>query len=180
MRQKIKIDKQLAIIMSIYLLCLIDTFVFVPFQIKNFFSIQSKMQELEKNIEQFRNERSCKEKFISDKERIRKDIFNLENKIITFEDISALQAYISGKAKNNGLEIASITLSPPQNHKTTSKGQFLYAPLKITLESNFHSLGSFFNDFERGDYFLMVKEILIRGGRPYHTVVIDLGAIIKK
>ena len=114
MRQKIKIDKRTVIIISIYLFCLIDIAVFVPFQIKECFVTNSKTRELEKNVAEFKSEESCKEKKISRKEEIRREIFNLKNKIITSGEISALHAYISGKAKDSGLEVASIIISQPE------------------------------------------------------------------
>ncbi|RKY41519.1 MAG: hypothetical protein DRP81_08345 [Candidatus Omnitrophota bacterium] len=177
--QKMKLDKRILIVI-VYVALFLEIFWFTPFQIKKFIHLFSEVGRLRKNIVQFSSQKNYQQNLLSRKKEISREIIELKSKIIAPQDVSALQAYLSRKAKENRLDIEEISPNSPQEYKITSQGKFLALPVDIILEADFHSLARFFGDLEKGDYFLAPKEMEVIGAKPYHRVNLELYALIKE
>lgn len=178
--QKITFDKRLNTSIFIVIAFLLVLFVVTPFQVKTFFSLISKTKDYKKKIAQVKKDISSRDQFIAQKETIAKEIMQLASKVIGSCDISGIQAYISSKAKDHGLEISEISASMLQSYKKTSKGNFYHIPISIKAKCGFHNLGRFLDEIEKSDYFLVVKRLAIKGQRPYHEVEIDIVGLTKE
>ncbi|UCC95315.1 MAG: type 4a pilus biogenesis protein PilO [Candidatus Omnitrophota bacterium] len=175
-----KVDSRLVIIAIIAVVFIIDLVWFTPRQIRTFFGMQSEIRGFKEKITQFNKEKSHKHQYIADKLRVEEDIMNLRSLILTSQDIPKLQAYLSRRAKENGVEVEEIRSAPPQIYKTVGESKFFSLPIHMRLVAAFHSVGKFLNAIEGGEYFLIMKKLSMRGSKPYHRVNIDLWVILKE
>ena len=178
-----KRDKRLGIILSIYIFCVLELALFIPLGIKGVISAHSKTTKLKNSLSQFIKDKGNINNYLLSKEKKRKRILSIKSKIISSQDISEFQAYISDRAKDNHIEIEEIG---PYHSKEAEKpvdicgAKFSYQPVKMKLISNYHTLAKFFNDLEKGRYFLTVKEFSIVSGIPYDKVNAEVWAIEKE
>lgn len=178
--QKLKLDKKTCFYLSFYVILAVEAIFIIPYQTKKLINLRFDTAALKKNIAQFNQDINSKEDFIEEKEIIKKHVLSLERKIITFQDISTVSAYISNKAKENAVDIKEISPDKLQSYKTTPEGKFSYLPIKIEAKASFHNLAQFFNALERGGYFLETKELAIKGQPPYYTVSMVVCALLKE
>jgi len=123
---------------------------------------------------------ASKDKLISDKEEISREILALNKEIITSSDATNLLAYISNRAKANNVEIVEISPSAPSGYKKIQLGDFYYLPIIINAKANFHDLSRFIDTIEREKYLLEVNELLISQNFPSHRVNMMVKVLFKK
>jgi Tfp pilus assembly protein PilO len=174
------LNKPQVLYILIFITFVLVSVLLTPYQLKRFFTLNSKVKALKKRIVQVNEDIKSQDKLDADKEKIRREIIDFKSKIATSTDISTLQANISKSAKRNGIEIVEINLENPKSYKANLESKFFLLPIKIALRCGFHSLGHFLNEIERGDYFLEIKNLLIQGSKPYHNVNIEILVLIKK
>ena len=179
MRQ-FRIEKKLILYIAFYLVFIIDLALVLPYQVKKVLSVHSENKTLGKKINQFKREDNLQAKFIDEQETVEVEMINLASQILAPDDISAISAYISDKAKTNAVELLEISPGEMQEHETNSEGKFSYLPLNIRVNSGFHNLAQFVNSLERGKYFLKIEKLRIREETPYHKVEISVNALVKE
>lgn len=174
----VKTNKRLVVYVSIIAVFVILTVWFTPMQIKTFLVLGKKNKELKKEIVKVEEEIKSRSRVLSDQEELKNQINEFKNKILTSQDISGLQAYISAKAKDNNMEIVEIEAAVnPQLYKSTSYGKFFHLPIRIKLKCGFHNLGRFLNDIEKSDYSLAVSSLSIIEGKSHNEVGIEIMAL---
>ena len=177
--QKIKLDEKLEI-------CIFIVFVFLallvgatPYQVKSYFALGGKIKKLNKNISQIKLDISSQNRYLADKDKINRQIMDLGSRIITSQEVSLIQAYISTKAGENGLEVVEMGSGALIKHRTISKGTFYRAPIRLKLRCGYHNLARFLNELEKADYYLEVRTLTVNSAKPYHKVELEIVALVK-
>ncbi len=184
-----KPDKKTIFYFSFYLFLIVDLMVLLPVQVVKTIGLGRETGRLKKDVIQFEEDKKAELRFNQQKEQLAGEILSLEGKIITAQDVSALSAYVSDKAKEYSVEIVEIAAkkaAPAKGRRSSSaqsKGSgetYSRLPLTIDGEAGFHNCAQFLNVLEKGDYFLECKQLIIREGFPYHSVRLVLDTILKE
>lgn len=174
------VDKRTVVCFSVYFIAIVEIALILPCQIKGYVRLRSQSTALNEKISHFNRDVESEGAFLEEKENAGVDIFNIEAKMITSQDISTVSAYISKKAKENNVNISQIIPAALQEYKKTSEGTFSYLPLRIDARAGFHSLAQFLNVLEVGEYFLHTKKLAIQGDKPYHQVDFVIDILVKE
>jgi len=175
-----RIDKRTVIYSIIALATAAMAFVVTPMQVKNIIALNKNILKLREDIDKVHEDVASKKETSADIEKIKSAIAARQNKIIGYQDISSLQAYISAKAKINGLELAETAALPPTKYKKIGETSLVHIPLNISLRGNFHSLGRFINDLETGEYSLSVADLNVSGYGQQQTISLGIVALAKE
>ena len=178
--QNIKLDKKEIISLVIYGICLVEIFFIIPVQVKNFSSLHHKMSVLKKKVIQAKKGFSSKDEFINDKEKIKMDIVNLESSFATSQDISAVLAFISRRAKENVVDILEVAQSRPKLYKKIAGMKVYSLPIRVKAKAGFHNLCQCLNALQSGFYFLKISSLSIKGNSLYHEVRFVVTALFKE
>ncbi len=164
----------------IFYLLFILQLVLLPPLVKKIIKSLTSLSKLKKEIFQYEKDAKNESTFLQEKEALRKKNIELESRIISSQDIASVSAYISEKAKQNGVEILKITSQSFQLIKETPQNKFFYFPLLIEAKASFHNLAYFLNCLEQGLYLLETKEIIIENNWPTHKIKMVICAIGKE
>lgn len=183
-----KPDKKTIFYFSFYLFLIVDLAILLPVQVAKGIGLGRETGRLKKNVIQFEQDKKAELCFNQQKERLSGEILGLEAKIITAQDVSALSAYVSDKAKEYSVEIVEIAAkkaAPAGGRKSSGKSKsskeaYSRLPLTIDGEAGFHNCAQFLNVLEKGDYFLECKQLVIKEGFPYHSVRLVLDTVLKE
>lgn len=178
--QKLKVDKKTIFYLSFYAVLIINFLIIVPFQVKKFSQARVRLVSTTKELIQFEKDSATGPYLVEEKEALLSDILTLEEKIITAQDISAISADISNKAKEYGVKIIEISSATHEKYRKTSQEEYFYLPITINAEAPFHNSALFLNALERGRYFLEINELAIQESAPYHSVRIVLNTLLKE
>ena len=178
--QNIKLNKKEVISLVIYGVCLIEIFLIIPVQVKNFSSLHHKTSVLKKKITQAKKDLLSKDEFANNKEKMKLDIIDLESSLATSQDISAVLAFISRKAKENAVDILEVTQSRPKLYKKIAGMKVYSLPITVRAKAGFHNLCQCLNAFQGGFYFLKIDSLSIKGNSPYHEVKFVVTALFKE
>ncbi|MFH1767732.1 MAG: type 4a pilus biogenesis protein PilO [Candidatus Omnitrophota bacterium] len=175
-----KLDKRAGTYIFICLSFIILSSLATPLQIKGLISSIGKIKRLQNNITRAKADIDSKHGVLLEKAQIKKDIEGIDSKIISSQETSALQIYISTKAKENGLEIIEIDSLKTESKDSGKKGKFSYLPIKLEMKGGFHNLGRFFSEIESGEYFFEVKSLFIQTSKPQPNIKIEMAVVIKE
>ncbi len=146
-------------------------------QVKNIFKLKKDSKELHGKIGKIYDDVSEKPKILADTEKLKLEILEIKGKVIHYQEISSLQAYISAAAKKYSLDIAETGSSPAQKYKKVGDTSFLQVPINVTLRGGYHQLGAFIADIENGDYSLQVNNINISTGKQNNNITLSILAL---
>jgi Tfp pilus assembly protein PilO len=175
---QMKLDNKFGMFLLFYIGFVVLALI-IPVQVGNIFSVNAKTAELKGKIEKFQQGMKQQDQLSQEKLKISEEITEMENRVATSQDVSAITAYISSQAKENSVEIIEVTPQPIVSYKKTADGQFSKLPLKIEARASYHSLGKFLNRLETGGYFIEAKAMIIKAGQPVNEVSLILNALIK-
>ncbi|MCF7873448.1 MAG: type 4a pilus biogenesis protein PilO [Candidatus Omnitrophica bacterium] len=161
--QKIKLDKQLVIFISLALVLIVELFILLPWQISRISKMAKGANSLKQKIETTKTEWSRKSDYLTKISNLEDKIKKNKNKIVSSGHESKLISFISKSSQNYGVKVKAIT---PLDPFSTENKKFNYIPFRIEAEGSFHDLGNFLNFLQKSDYFFEVKELTITGYRP--------------
>ncbi|MFH1771601.1 MAG: type 4a pilus biogenesis protein PilO [Candidatus Omnitrophota bacterium] len=145
-----------------------------PEQIKKSLKISKELKKLKEQKAVIDSNVFSKDDFIRTKNAIENDVAEIKNKVITMQDISSLQAYLSEKAKEKGLEIANMNSSTSKTAVEIGENNYFTLTNKIEFTGGYHNLGQFLNEIENGTYLLGIKNISLMGNKPVHSIHMEI------
>jgi len=173
------IDKRTLIYLGIILATLAVAFVITPMQVKNIIVLNKKVTDLRGKIAKTQDDIGTRPKIAADTEKVKAAVVELQSKIISMQNVSTLQAYISQTAKENNLEIIETGSAPPTVYKKIGTTSFVQIPISVTAKGNFHNLGNFIAKIEGGEYCLEVKRLNITYSKPQLGITLTIVAIAR-
>jgi Tfp pilus assembly protein PilO len=174
-------DKRAVIKIALVALTIILGLGLIPWQIKLFFDLKKNIKKAREEITKIQDDVNTKPKIIIDTENIKNEIAQLNGQIISYQEISSLQAYISQTAKENSIEIVETGSAPPTPYQTIGATRYISIPITLSLKCNFHALGKFIAQIESSEYSIKLKSLTIAGGAiNSHTINLGLLALAKE
>lgn len=178
--QKLNLDKKILVCIIVYAVLILDLLVVIPLQIGGTLSSGRAARLVRGRIAEYNRDSAARERFVQEKDSLSREIFSLQGKIMSRQDVSLFSAYVSGKAKEYGVDIIEVSAGNQDKYKSTAQGTYYYLPLKIDAESGFHNLAQFFNALERGGYYLNIEEMTVKAEAPYHKVRLVISTLLKE
>jgi Tfp pilus assembly protein PilO len=176
--QKTKLSRKIIFCLAFYLGLAVAGAV-LPLQIKALFKLKGQTAELERKVKAVEQEFSQQALLSKNNTMIKAQINRLEKKIISLQDSSTLSIQISQLARESGVEVLETAPGKTQGYKETADGKFQRVIIRLKAKGQYHALGRFFNRLENYDYFLEVKELILRSGLDGHIVDVTLEALAK-
>jgi len=178
--QGFKLDRKTIFYCVCYAVVIVNLSLIIPFQLKKLFDIHSQTGDLKKKVGQFKVDLASQDILLAEKNQIKYvKIPEIKSQIIGSQDIFVVSAYISGKAKDNKIDVVEIVPQNAQDYKTISEGAYFLRPIKIRANAKFHDLVSFLNDLDNSEYFLEVKELKMHEMKPFHDIIMTVYALQK-
>jgi Tfp pilus assembly protein PilO len=161
--QKIKLDKQLVIFITLALLLVIELFIFLPWQIGRISKLGKKTDDLKEKINTTKADWPKKTEYLNKVDNLKTEIENNKDKIIAVGHESRLISFISENSQKYNIKIKAIM---PLDSFPAENKNFDYIPFRIEAEGRFHDLGNFLSFLQKDKYFFQLKELIITGYRP--------------
>jgi len=174
------LDKKTLIYLVIILVTLVTIVIITPMQIKNIVVLNKKIKTLRDEITKIQEDVNSRPKVLADTEKVKLSIAELKSKIISMQDVSSLQTYISQVAKENNLEIVETASTPPTAYKKIGTTSFVQIPINVTAKGTFHNLGRFTAKIESREYCLEIKRLTIVPGKPQLNINLNIVAIARE
>lgn len=157
------LDKKTLIKISIILLTVILGFVATPWQIKNFIDVEKNIKKIREDITTIQEDANTRPVLTDSQAKVKDEISALKDKVVSYQDISSLQAYVSAQAKEASIEIVETGSAPAQPYKKIGKDTLIGVPISLSIHCKYHNLGVFIAQIEQGKYPLKVNSVVISG-----------------
>ena len=177
--QKFKMKRKVIFFLSFYFGFIVMICV-LPLQVQRILTLKSGTKDLKVRIYQFEQDNAMRQNLERQKAIVNVEIERLENKIMSSGDIFAAAGYVSGKAKEAGVEVLEIMPDKPRNPKTTLDGKFQVLPVKVEGKGKFHNIIKFVDLLEQGRYFAEIGDLVIRQDEPYHGMSMVVNILLKE
>lgn len=161
-------------------LLLMEFFIIVPYQfsilVKTSRAIKSKENDL-KNLERDINN---KPQLLQQKDSMSKEIEALKKRFLSKGDLNLVISRIDAISRDMGLDIPVLKPQVLEELRKTPEGKFYSLPILLNLNSGYHKLAQFINKLENLDFYLGVKELVIKGEYPDTKVELLLWAVARE
>jgi len=171
------LDKRAIIKILIVIGTLICCFGITPVQLKNFSELDKKIKKVRADISTIQENVNKKPGVLNKINAVTNEIAELRSHLVSYRDISSLQAVIADKAKANSIDIIETGSAPATPHTKIGDIKYIRIPMNLTLRCGYHNLGRFIADIEQSDYCLKVDTISITGGKIPYEVSLKLVAL---
>ncbi len=161
--QKIKVNKQTIVFVSLSLALLGLLFIFIPAGVRKISRANRQINDFNQKISLIQSEWPQKENYQEKNKELERDIEKYKRKAIPPGFESRLISYISESSLNYDIKIQSIT---PRDSLSSPVGAFNYLPFRIEAVGGFYGLKGFLDFLYEGDYFFELKELSLVGHNP--------------
>ncbi len=161
--QKIKLDKQSIVFITLAVFLVIEVFIILPWGIGKIVKSNKEIKSLKQQIKAAETEWPRLSDYSKKVETLQSTIKNYKQKAIKQGQESRLISFISENSRKYNIKIKAIT---PLDSIPAENDNFNYVPFQIEAEGEFHNLGNFFSFLQNSDYFFELKELTLAGFRP--------------
>lgn len=173
-------NKKLILFIGLVLLVLIDLFVILPSQLSQSRNIYKDVVRIREELSMLDKDLKNKQKLVDEKEAVEIKLRNLQTKFLSKDDSTLIMSQINRISKKLNIDIKNIK---PQGLREISREKdtiFSYLPFNVILDTTYHRFGQFLNKLEELDYFLIVKELKIKGEFPKTQINVVICGIVKE
>lgn len=158
---------------------ILDLLFFLPFQIYKIRGASKNLAKLRKELQELDKDSLHKDSFVKEKAELSRRNREVQSKFISREDASLMISEINRVGKIMRISILDITPGKMEEAGKKGKKVFYYLPVFLHFRSGFHKLGRFINALENLDFYLVVKEISIKGEFPDTQIRMTLCGVVK-
>ncbi len=177
--QKIKLDKNTIIFCAVTIFLIGELLIALPGQFRRINDLSKKIAELAQQLDNIERDWPERDKYLNDKELLKKEIKEVQNKFVLPQQESKLLSFISTSSKDFEVTIGTFSPGSPRKYKSTKFGNFKYLPISISAQGKFHNLAMFLDFLQNSQYFFEITNLKITSGYPYHSVGMTICGLIQ-
>ena len=178
--QKINIDKQSIVFFGLAAFLIAEVIVLVPWSFRKITVLSRRSADLARKIKSIEVDWPNRDKYSSDKEKIKSEIQGLRAKFIQPQEESKLLSFISASSKDFNVEIKSLLPGKPEDYITTNFGKFKYLPISVKAKGGFHNFSRFLDYLKESQYFFEIKKLSISSEQPYNSIEVILCGVVEE
>lgn len=150
------------------------------FQVSYFSKADKKIKELKVRIDAYDQEAVHREKYLSQKEKLEREIFLTESRFLGKNDVAYVLSELNAMAGKFGAEIENIKLEDIEEAGNSYGIQFYNLPVNINMYMGYNNLGRFLSLLEQKDAPIIAHKITISGESPDTVVDAVLAGVAKE
>jgi len=165
-------------IVSIFVI--LDLLLFMPFQVYKIRGISKNLTKLRRELQALEKDSLHKDAFVKEKADLGRKNKKAQAKFISREDASLMISEINRVGKAMSISILDITPGKMEEADRKGKKKFYYLPVSLNFRSGFHKLGRFINALENLSFYMVVKDLSVRGEFPDTQISMTVCGVIKE
>jgi len=158
----------------------LDLLLFLPFQVYKIRGASKDLTKLRRDLQELGKDSRHRGVFVKEKADFVHKNKNVRAKFISEEDASLMISEINRIGKAMRISILDITPGKMEEVGKKGKKEFYYLPVSLNFRSGFHKLGRFINALENLSFYIVVRDLSVKGEFPDTQVRMTVCGVIKE